>query len=228
MPCLLQLLLLKLHQLRCISVQERIFWLILEYVLHACSDQSASGRNGQTQCHKCLLRSHGWGNQRPIQLQPDSGDRTQQRQNLSQAPRAPLPTDVGWRPSLQRLSGLPMPKCSAAGSVPEARDAAARKRGHCTHTCSQQKVLPHLWHAVPCTKPCFCQDPLSREQHLHGHAVPSAVCSTALAGRAMASPSCLISVLAAAAAALKDTDLSGSFISVLMNDQIDLMYRWKD
>lgn len=42
-----------------------------------------------------------------------------------------------------------------------------------------------------------------------------------------ASPSCLISVLAAAAA-LKDTDLSGFFISVLTNDQINLKYRWKD
>lgn len=176
------------------------------------------------------MGSHDWGDQGPAQLQPDP-----RRQNPAQGKAChrhhePPPHRCGMETIPQELFRFPVLDCRAA----------VRKRGHCSeekgtlhpHLFPAHKVLPCLQRAVPCTKPCFCQDPLSGEQPLHYQAVFPLLSTLQLlpAGPRLgqATPSCSISVLATAAAALKDTDLSGSFIRVLTNDWIDLTYRRKD
>lgn len=67
------------------------------------------------------------GDQGPAQLQPDP-----RRQNPAQGKAChrhdePPPHRCGMETITQGLSGLPVPDCRAA----------VRKRGHCTHTCSQ-------------------------------------------------------------------------------------------
>lgn len=154
MPRLLQLLLLRLDQLRCVSVQERLFRLILDHVLRACSAHTSRRRNGSRHTAKLSATSVPWG------AMGTRGDRTWHQAERATDPASSSPRRCGMRPPLGALR-IPC--------------AAEEKGGTALYP---HRVLPRLQHAVPCSKLCFCRDPLSGEQHLHGHAVPSAVLST--------------------------------------------------
>lgn len=105
------------------------------------------------------------------------------RQSLPQAPGAPLLAGVGW----DHPSGALQTPCAQRGKGGTALHP---------HLSPAHKVLPGLQRAVPCTKLWFCQDPLSGEQHLHSHAVPSAVRSAGSARPLCPAPShCLLLLL---------------------------------
>lgn len=159
---------------------------VLECLPQACSDQAASGRNGSQHTAKLgAAGSQGRGDQGPTSCSLTRGDRTRHKAE----PAAGTPSSPPCRRGMENIP-------PGALRTPRARLSCARSARCCSeekgtphpHLLPAHSVLPRLRHAVPCTWPCFCQDPLSAERHLHGHAVPCAVLSAAPAGGATARP----------------------------------------
>lgn len=153
---------------------------VLECLPQACSDQAHN-----TQPSSVPQGPRAGGTRVPLSCSLTRGDRTRHKAE----PAAGTPSSPPCRRGMENIP-------PGALRTPRARLSCARSARCCSeekgtphpHLLPAHSVLPHLRHAVPCTRPCFCQDPLSAERHLHGHAVPCTVPSTAPAGGATARP----------------------------------------